>query len=77
MDFIYNTRPSWNILYGNLYPYYSEMQKFLKKETDLIKTFTNSTYAIRIVREIGNENWSIKIYKVKNLKATAVSQKVD
>lgn len=77
MDFIYNTRPSWNILYGNLYPYYSEMQKFLKKETDLIKTFTNSTYAIRIVREIGNENWSIKIYKVKNSKATAVSQKVD
>jgi len=77
MDFIYNTRPSWNILYGNLYPYYSDMNKFLKKETELLKTFTNSTYAIRIVSEIGKKKWSIKIYKVKNSEATAVSQKVD
>lgn len=77
MDFIYNSRPSWNILYGNLYPYYSEMQKFLKEETKLIKNFSNSTYAVRIVREIARKNWSVKIYKVNSPVGTAASQKAD
>jgi 4-amino-4-deoxy-L-arabinose transferase-like glycosyltransferase len=75
MDFIYNTRPSWNILYGNLYPYYSEMQKFLNEESKLLKEFNNSSYAMRIVSEIGKNNWSVKIYKVKSAKETGVSQK--
>lgn len=64
MDFIYNTRPKWNILYGNLYPYYSEMKQFIKKNTSLIKVFKNSSYGIRITEQIGRKNWEIKIYKI-------------
>ena len=64
MDFIYNTRPVWNILYGNPYPYYSEMKKYLKEKTELEHSFTNKTYGMRIVRYIGDRNWKIKIYKV-------------
>jgi len=64
MDFIYQTRPSWNILYGNLYPYYSEMKQFLNQKTELVKSFSNSTYAMRIVREINQQEWSVKIYRV-------------
>lgn len=64
MDFIYNSRPSWNILYGNLYPYYSDMQKFLRKKTTLVKTFSNPSYAIRITNQIAKKNWQIKIYRV-------------
>lgn len=77
MDFIYNSRPSWNILYGNLYPYYSEMQQFLNQKTKLIKSFSNSTYAMRIVREIDQKNWSVKIYKVKSPVETEAAQKTD
>ncbi|MFP4020448.1 MAG: ArnT family glycosyltransferase [Halanaerobium sp.] len=64
MDFIYKTRPSWNIIYGNLYPYYSEMQEFLNQKTELVKSFSNSTYGMRIVREIDQQDWSVKIYRV-------------
>jgi hypothetical protein len=74
MDFIYNTRPSWNILYGNLYPYYSEMQTFLERKALLIKEFTNSTYAVRIVREIEKKDWWVKIYKVRPEALTEVPQ---
>ncbi len=64
MDFIYNSRPEWNILYGNLYPYYNDMQEFINKNTELVYEFTDSTYAMRIVRYIGEKNWTVKIYKV-------------
>ncbi|TDQ00049.1 dolichyl-phosphate-mannose-protein mannosyltransferase [Halanaerobium saccharolyticum] len=77
MDYIYNSRPSWNILYGNLYPYYQEMQHFLNQETELIKKFTNSTYPMRIVRKIGAKNWSVKIYKVNSTAETGAFQKAD
>lgn len=77
MDFIYNTRPSWNILYGNLYPYYSEMQQFLNQKTELIKSFNNSTYGMRIVREINQQDWSVKIYKVNPEAGAEVVEKAD
>lgn len=77
MDYIYNSRPSWNILYGNLYPYYQEMQRFLNQETELIKKFTNSTYPMRIVSKIGAKNWSVKIYKVNSAAETEAPQKAD
>ena len=65
MDYIYNTRPVWNILYGNIYPYYNEMKRYLENNTKLVHQFSNKTYAMRIVRYIGEENWKVKIYKVK------------
>ena len=77
MDVIYNSRPSWNILYGNLYPYYSEMQQFLNQRTKLIKSFSNSTYAMRIVRKIDQKDWSVKIYKVNSPAGTEAAQKAD
>jgi 4-amino-4-deoxy-L-arabinose transferase-like glycosyltransferase len=64
MDFIYNSRPQWNIIYGNLYPYYNNMQKFINNNTKLVYEFTDSTYAMRIVSYIGKKNWYVKIYKV-------------
>ena len=65
MDFIYNTRPVWNMLYGNPYPYYQDMKKFLDNKCKLVHSFTNQTYGMRIVRYIGKKDWNIKIYKVK------------
>lgn len=64
MDFIYQSRPRWNILYGNVAIYYQEMQDFLRNKCTLIDQFTNKTYGIRIARYIGKKDWQIKIYRV-------------
>ena len=42
-----------------------------------IKKFNNSTYAIRIVSEIGEQNWSVKIYKVNPGVDSEALQKAD
>jgi len=66
MDFIYNSRPQWNIMYGNLYPYYQDMKTFIENKTEKVYQFTDKTYAMRIVRYIGQKEWTVKIYRVKN-----------
>ena len=64
LDYIYNSRPVWNVVYGNLYYYYDDMQTFLTDHTTLIANF-ESEYGMRIVR-FQNQNWQIKIYQVIN-----------
>ena len=64
MDFIYERRPVWNVVYGNLYPYYEEMNEFIYNKCDLIYSF-ESPYAMRIVQFSDDKEWFIKIYKVK------------
>lgn len=64
MDYIYEHRPMWNMLYGNLYPYYQDMKNYLKEECTMVYSFTDSTYGMRIARYIGEREWQIKIYKV-------------
>lgn len=64
MDYIYESRPVWNIVYGNIYPYYDEMQAFIKRDCELIDEF-HSPYAMRIVSLADEKKWSVKIYKVK------------
>lgn len=64
MDFIYKRRPVWNVVYGNLYPYYEQMHKFLANECELVHEFY-SPYAMRIVQFAGDKDWSVRIYKVK------------
>lgn len=64
MDFIYNTRPVWNGLYGNLVPYYQEMKDFFQNNCQLVHEFENEVYGMRIARYIGKKDWKIKIFKV-------------
>jgi len=64
MDLIYQQRPRWNSLYGNLYPYYDDMQKFFQTKCKLVYRFENPTYGIRIARYVNTKNWEIRIYKV-------------
>ncbi|MTI56523.1 ArnT family glycosyltransferase [Geosporobacter ferrireducens] len=65
MDFIYDTRPVWYGLYGNLV-YYEEMKAFLTQKCDKVYEFTDSVYGIRIVRYMNTKDWKIKIYKVRD-----------
>ncbi|MFP4564137.1 MAG: ArnT family glycosyltransferase [Spirochaetia bacterium] len=64
MDYIYNHRPIWNILYGNVWLYYEEMNRFLDEECTVIGEFTAPIYGMRIVRYIGDEDWKVRIYRV-------------
>lgn len=64
MDFIYTNRPVFNILYGNLSPYYGDMQRFLAERCSLIGSFT-SPYAMRIVQYSQREAWEVRVYRVK------------
>ncbi len=63
MDFIYNTRPLWNGLYGNLYYYYDDMQLFFDNDCELVHSFTNP-YGMRIARYFFTKETEVKIYKV-------------
>ncbi|MTI66090.1 MAG: phospholipid carrier-dependent glycosyltransferase [Firmicutes bacterium] len=65
MDFIYNSRPIWNGVYGNLYYYYEDMKNFLNNKCRVIYKFKDNLYGIRITRYINTRDWYIKIYKVK------------
>ena len=63
MDFIYNRRPVWNGIYGNLYPYYDDMQRFLKERCQVVHQF-HSPYGMRIVLFQNNQDWLITVYEV-------------
>ncbi len=67
LDFIYNTRPLWNGIYGNLYFYYDDMQNFLNNRCTLIYKFKDNFYGIRIARYIDKKDWWIKVYKVNKI----------
>ena len=64
MDVIYQKRPVWNIVYGNIYPYYEDMQSFFDRRCMLVREFT-SPYAMRIVRYMDTQDWTVKIYAVE------------
>lgn len=63
LDYIYEQRPLWNDMYGNLYPYYDEMQAFLENRCILLHRF-QTPYAIRIARFFPDSQRTLSIYLV-------------
>ncbi|MGI5877870.1 MAG: ArnT family glycosyltransferase [Christensenellales bacterium] len=66
MDFIYENRPVWNIVYGNVYPYYQSMREFLSERCELVTQF-ESPYAMRIIRYARENDWSVRVYRVREV----------
>jgi len=64
MDVIYQERPVWNTVYGNIFPYYDDMQKYLKESCSEIYQFTSRVYGMRIVPYMNRKDWTVRIYKV-------------
>ena len=64
LDVIFRERPVWNELYGNLYPYYEEMQLFLAEACELVAVYDAPVYAMRIVPKMG-QNERIRVYRVR------------
>ncbi|HAS74133.1 MAG TPA: hypothetical protein DCS67_08325, partial [Clostridiales bacterium UBA8960] len=63
MDYIARNSERWGFLYVNM-DYYESMQNFLKEKTQLIGSFENPLYAMRISRYSGTYPWRTFVYKV-------------
>ena len=64
LTFIYENRPVWNIIYGDL-AYMDQLNSFIEDHCSFVGSFVNNTYGIRIVEKINNiEDISIRVYKV-------------
>ncbi|MDC7223280.1 MAG: glycosyltransferase family 39 protein [Spirochaetales bacterium] len=48
LDLIYETRPVWNALYGNPFPWYGELMEFLEEEAERTASFPSPGYGTRI-----------------------------
>ncbi len=64
IDLIYERRPKWNGIYGNIALMYEEMQVFLSESCIEIGRGISPTYAMRIVRYQGDQDWGYRIYQV-------------
>ena len=64
MDFIYDRRPTWNIVYGNP-RYVGEAEAFLRDRCQFVGEFENPGYAVRIASEIG-KSYRVRVYRVKS-----------
>ena len=64
MDYIYAHRPVWNIVYGNLYPYYDDMKKYFAEHCTEVASFT-SPYAMRIADYMDDKDWAVTVYRVE------------
>ncbi len=64
LKYIYENRPKWNIIYGDL-AYMDQLNLFIEEHCSFVGSFVNNTYGIRIVELINNtEDISISVYKV-------------
>lgn len=67
MDFIYERRPVWNMIYGNP-RYVPEFRQFTEEKCILVHQFRDSTYGIRVVGYMRSElDFTVQIFKVKDL----------
>ncbi len=64
MEVIYNSRPVWNIIYGNIWPYYSDMLRFIAEDAVPVGEFSAPVYAMRIVRYQNTAPWKVRVYRV-------------
>ncbi len=64
---IYQTRPVWNILYGNTSGYYRELEGFLEKDCVLTGEFESPGYGSRLVFRRGKAPWKVRIYRLKQV----------
>lgn len=65
LDYIYQHRPQWNILYGPL-DYWEELQAFLNGHCEEVDRFYNDTYAVRISGLVHTgQDFFVTVYRVK------------
>jgi hypothetical protein len=66
LDVIYQRRPVWNILYGNVASYYEDMNRFIKQRCVPVDSFVSPVYGMRIIPYSGTGEWKITLYRVED-----------
>ena len=64
IPYIYETRPTWNVLYGNPALWYPGMERFLREECEMTASFASPAYGTRIAAYRYAREWPVKIYRV-------------
>jgi hypothetical protein len=67
MEVIHAERPQWNLLYGNIYPYFGDLLSILDSRGILIDTVEAPVYAMRIVPYMFTRNASLRIYRLADV----------
>ncbi len=63
LDRIYRERPLWNDVYGNLYPYYTDLLHLLERRGRVAVTFETS-YAMRLLPYLPQGPHSVTVYRL-------------
>lgn len=66
MDLIYQRRPVWNILYGNVAGYYREMKEYIHKNAVPAARFASPVYGMRIQAYSGKRNSFVTLYRLQD-----------
>ena len=64
LEIIFNERPVWNTMYGNIYPWYEGMMLFLKNECEELTSWNEPVFGMRITSYMGKRSGEITIYRV-------------
>ncbi len=64
LDFIYASRPVWNVMYGNPARWYPALRGFLAERCVLTGEFSSPGYGMRIVSRRYTRDWKIRVYRV-------------
>ena len=64
LKIIFEERPVWNTMYGNIYPWYEDMMGFLHNECEEIATWNEPVFGMRITGYMGKRGGDITIYRV-------------
>jgi len=72
LEYIYESRPRWNVLYGNIAPWYGEMQDFLESDCLPAGDFPSPGCGVRIAALRYRREWRVRVYKV--LSAGSISE---
>jgi hypothetical protein len=64
LDLIYQKRPIWNMIYGNL-RYMDELQDYLQESCTLVHEFQDNVYGIRIVQYMESDlDFTVYVFKI-------------
>ena len=62
---IFNERPVWNSMYGNVYPWYSEMISFIEDKCEKTAEWPEPVYGMRITTYMGRKKGTVTVYRIK------------
>lgn len=64
LGIIFKERPVWNTMYGNIYPWYEDMMKFLQDNCKEISIWNEPVFGMRIGSYMGKRGGDITVYRV-------------